>query len=157
MPNLLNISEVASLGLHAMAVLASRSEGHLTRQEITDALRVSGRELDRLTQPLAEARLLHSIGKPHGSFQLARPAHEITLLEIFEAIDGPLCKGAFSLEEPIFEGQDCTLSRVLQSIRRRLCDCLARTTLAELAQGAAIRNGETDWHAKHRAGNGRPA
>jgi Rrf2 family protein len=44
----------------------------------------------KVLKPLTTAGLLHSLKGPNGGYRLARPAKSITLLEIVEAVDGPL-------------------------------------------------------------------
>jgi Rrf2 family protein len=44
----------------------------------------------KVLKRLATAGLLHSLKGPNGGYRLARPAKSITLLEIVEAVDGPV-------------------------------------------------------------------
>ena len=44
----------------------------------------------KVLKPLVSARLLHSIKGPHGGYRLTRPADRITLLDVIEAVEGPL-------------------------------------------------------------------
>jgi Rrf2 family protein len=44
----------------------------------------------KILQQLVRANVLRSKRGPRGGFFLARPAEDITLLEIIEAVDGPL-------------------------------------------------------------------
>jgi Rrf2 family protein len=46
--------------------------------------------LPRLLKPLVSARVLLSRKGPGGGYRLARPAGKITVLEIVEAVDGPV-------------------------------------------------------------------
>src|SRR5262249_58808514 len=48
------------------------------------------RSLPRALKPLVSARVLTSIKGPNGGYKLARPATEISVLEIVEAVDGPI-------------------------------------------------------------------
>ena len=41
-------------------------------------------------QPLVSARVLYSIKGPNGGYRLAKPAADITMLEVLEAVDGPI-------------------------------------------------------------------
>jgi len=48
------------------------------------------RFLLKVLKPLVSARVLTSIKGPNGGYKLAKPANEITVLEIVEAVDGPI-------------------------------------------------------------------
>ena len=65
---------------------------------------------------------------------LDRPAENITLLEINEAVEGPVQRTACLCEAPACGGRSCVLGTAIQSIHRQVCEYLGETTLAELAQ-----------------------
>ncbi len=44
----------------------------------------------KILQQLVRANVLHSKRGPRGGFSLARPTKQITMLEIIEAVDGPM-------------------------------------------------------------------
>jgi Rrf2 family protein len=134
----LGISEAASLGLHTMAILANRPGVRCTNQELAQRLQASGHHLAKVMQRLSRAGLVDAIVGPRGGFTLAKPADEITLLEVYEVVDGPFETEGCLLKEPLCDGVDCVLGDVIQSMNRQLQDCLANTTLAELARGIAF-------------------
>jgi DNA-binding IscR family transcriptional regulator len=45
-------------------------------------------------QSLVSAQVLLSVKGPSGGYRLARPAGKVTLLEVVEAVDGPIRGGA---------------------------------------------------------------
>ena len=134
MTSLVNISEGASLALHTMALLATDPSRRLTNQEIAEALHASGHHLAKVMQRLAKVGLVDSIRGPQGGFQLGRPAEQVTLLQIYEAIEGPLDEVGCLLGEPICPGKYCVLGEVLQSVHGQIRDYLKNTLLATLSQ-----------------------
>jgi Rrf2 family protein len=48
------------------------------------------RFLLKVLKPLVSAQVLLSVKGPNGGYRLARPANDITVLEILEAVDGPI-------------------------------------------------------------------
>lgn len=137
MARLVNFSEAVSLGLHTMALLAVEPERRLRNQQIAETLKASGHHLAKVMQRLARAGLVKSTPGPQGGFQLDKSPEKVTLLTVYEAIDGTLddddddcLQGA-----PICGGGKCMLGEVLHSLRTQLRDYLTNTTLAELAGG----------------------
>jgi Rrf2 family protein len=57
---------------------------------IAEAEGLPERFLVKVLTPLARAGVLESVRGPCGGFRLARPAKGITLLEVVEAVDGPV-------------------------------------------------------------------
>jgi Rrf2 family protein len=102
MDTILRISDAANLAIHAMAHIA-RSKGNVNHSvgEIAGEQGVSVAHLSKVMQRLVKVGLLTSRRGPGGGFVLGRAADKISLLEILEAMDGPMsdckcCLGARS-------------------------------------------------------------
>ena len=100
MATMLRISEAASLAIHAMAVVAGKPEEVHSTHGVATALGVSEAHLAKVMQRLTRAGLVSSVRGPKGGFVLARPAAEVTLLAIFEAIEGHLEPKGCLLKKP---------------------------------------------------------
>ncbi|MBL7043739.1 MAG: Rrf2 family transcriptional regulator [Pirellulaceae bacterium] len=135
---LVNISEAASLALHTMAVLASATDQRFTNQGLAARLKASSHHLAKVMQRLAKAGLVDSVRGPQGGFRLGRAAKTVTLLEIYEAVDGPVDDGVCLLGEPLCEGMDCVLGEYILSVHRQMRDYLAETKLSALARGVPL-------------------
>ncbi|NOZ84957.1 MAG: Rrf2 family transcriptional regulator [Deltaproteobacteria bacterium] len=130
---LLNISEAASLALHAVAFMAGNdSPDKSTTREIAHVIAASEHHLSKVMQRLTKAKLVRPIRGPNGGFMLARPAGKITLLEVFEAIDGKLETGDCLLAEPVCVGPGCILGNLLKNINNQVRDYLDGTRLSDL-------------------------
>jgi Rrf2 family protein len=80
--------------------------------------------LMKVLKPLVSARILYSLRGAHGGYRLARAAKDITLLEIVEAVDGPVCGLA-----PAFETAD---SAKLDGRLAAICDQAAEVFRRQL-------------------------
>jgi Rrf2 family nitric oxide-sensitive transcriptional repressor len=90
MNQILKISEAASLALHTMVYLAEQEGKIVSVKEISEALHRSEFHLSKVLQRLARTGLVFSARGPKGGFRLGASGAETTLMDIFEAIDGPL-------------------------------------------------------------------
>ncbi len=88
MSSILKISEAASLGLHAMTMIAQSKDKLISAKEISERLDVSYNHLSKVLQRLAKSDLIFSTKGFNGGFKLLKQSDEITFLEIYEAIDG---------------------------------------------------------------------
>ena len=129
MANPLRMSEAASLGLHAAAVVAGREGEPVSVPSIAELLQASQAHLSKVLGSLAKAGLVHGARGPGGGFTLARPAKEISLREIYEAIMGPLEVHHCLFDLPICEPSTCPLSQLLCDVDGRIEKALERTTL----------------------------
>ncbi len=144
MTSVLRFSEAASLALHATLVLAQDPSRHLTTNDIATRLHVSEAHLAKVLQRLAKAGFVSATRGPLGGYALAKAPEQTTLLQVFEAIEGPLEAINCLLGTPVCSGSCCLLGGLLESLHRQVHDYLSRTTLAAMAQEGSARIDDGD-------------
>jgi Rrf2 family protein len=101
---------------------------------IAQARGIPERFLLKVLKPLVSARVLLSIKGPNGGYRLARPANEISMLEILEAVDGPI-RG----QAPLLEENNGPLNHKLEDICKQSADQvkkhLAKVRMTDLLGG----------------------
>lgn len=132
MKNILQISEASSLGLHAMACLASYEGQSVTTKYLAEKLNGSSNHLSKIMQRLVKAGLVSSIRGPKGGFFLAADADDITLLDVYEAIEGRFNQVECLLSDKICRGGSCILGEALQETNKAVYDQLKNTRLSDL-------------------------
>lgn len=147
MANVLKMSDATTLGLHAMVYLAGQdgnvdSKAHSAR-EIASVLNASEAHLAKVLQRLAHAGLLRSTRGPKGGFTLAKDATEITLLDVYESLEGPFEVSRCLFSEPICSRANCIMGGLVEKVGTEVQTYLGQTTLATLAKGEE-RAAQTD-------------
>lgn len=132
MPDVLRISEAASLAMHTMVLLAEDPERVLSTHDIATTLGVSGAHLSKVLQRLGRAGLVHSVRGPRGGFRPGKATDEITLLEVYEAIEGAITPRRCLLDKPICNGTGCILGDLLSTVNHRMRDTLGGARLSEV-------------------------
>lgn len=132
MPRLVKIPESISLALHSMAVLAERPDEIITTKEIAGLLGGSSAHLAKVLKTLEHTGYVNSTRGPAGGFQIAGDPDEITLMDIYTAIEGPVESGGCLLASSICRGDACIFGEILQSLDSQFRDKLANTRLSEL-------------------------
>ena len=89
MAKIVNITEAVSIALHSM-ILISRSEGLINVNKLAEITNSSKFHISKIMQKLVKDDFLTSQRGPTGGFSLTRTPEEITLLEIYEAIEGKI-------------------------------------------------------------------
>jgi Rrf2 family protein len=121
--------------IRAVTELALRSQG---KRMLLDEL-VQGTDLPRdfiakIFQKLVHGDVLVSSKGRGGGFALARPAHQITIMQIVHIIDGPqLLDRCVVGMEKCSDQMPCPQHDLYKPIRQRLKDYLNTTSLADLA------------------------
>jgi Rrf2 family protein len=137
----MKLTRASSYAIHALVFMgAQRHSRPVASHTIALARGIPERFLLKVLKPLVAARVLHSIKGPNGGYRLARSPNEITLLDVLEAVDGPIRgQGSFSRMET-----DVALNRRLDKICDQAAeharDQFQKVRLSELASvGAGIR------------------
>lgn len=147
MNSILAISDAASLGLHAMMRLAQMPDALVSTRTLADDLSVSEAHLSKVLHQLARSGLLHARRGPRGGFRLGRPPEDITLIEVFEAIDGPLTSTYCLLGRPRCDGRSCVLGGLLESVHQTVRSYLSSTRLSRFSDRLRLTTpGEASAH-----------
>ena len=97
------------------------------------------------SRKLREAGLVSSVRGAHGGYRLARPASEITMLEVVEALEGPIApmecfhdrpRGPGALLARVRRRPACATKLLWTRVQGGVTKALAGTTLAELVEFA---------------------
>jgi Rrf2 family protein len=87
----MKLSRASSYALHAVVHMAAQKKNEpIASHTIAHARGIPDRFLLKVLKPLVSAQVLSSVKGPNGGYRLARPANEITMLEVLEAVDGPI-------------------------------------------------------------------
>lgn len=89
MGNIVRISDMVSLALHSMVIIASKNE-FINVRGIAELTGFSVNHLSKTLQRLVKAGLVRSVRGPKGGFKLLKPAKDISLMDIYNAIEGPI-------------------------------------------------------------------
>lgn len=134
MSRFVRIPEAASLGIHAAAILAAEPERSVPTRELAGRLQASEAHLAKVMQRLARAGLVRSTRGPKGGFRLRRPPAEISLLDVYEAVDGRVEASACLFGTPVCGRATCIFGDYLTEFDERFASYLANTTLGELVE-----------------------
>lgn len=129
------LSTKGDYGVRAMIDLAKHEgSGPVQRAEIARRRQIPEAYLDHLLAQLRRAGFVRSVRGPGGGHMLARPAEEICLLHVLEALEGSLAPLA-CLENPE-PGQEaiCGQEWVWQDIYDNMRETLAAVSVSELVE-----------------------
>jgi Rrf2 family protein len=141
----MRLSDGVEWGVHVCTLLAAMPpDRSLPAAKLAEFHGVPAAYLAKHLQALARAEVLETVKGPRGGYRLARPASEITILDVVEAIDGD--EPAFRCNEIRRRGPSaapareyaplCGINRAFLRADERWRDELRATTVEELALGA---------------------
>lgn len=132
----MNISTKGRYAVRAMLDLALQSTDEPTLiKDISKRQKISDLYLEQLFNRLKTAGLLRSVRGPKGGFLLTRPPVEIRLIDIFEAMEGPIapvdCVGDATLCD---RADSCVTRDVWVEMKKAMVRVLESTTLQDLVK-----------------------
>jgi len=153
------LSDGVEWGLHCGAVLAGLpDDAVLPGKALADFHGVSESYLLKHLKALVKAGLLESLPGPTGGFRLARPAAEITFLDVVEAIEGTYRSFRCSeirqrcpIDAPVSYAAPCQIHAAMRQAENAYRNALKERTLGQLTEElntqlpAARREAATEW------------
>ena len=132
----MELSKASGYGLFGMIYLAKQPQGKIVSlSEIAKAENLPEKFLAKIFQNLGRSGLIRSYRGARGGFSLARPANKITVKELLESIQGPIC-----FVKCLSDLQDCEKKEIckLRKLWKRVQDyamkLMTQNTLADLAK-----------------------
>jgi Rrf2 family protein len=136
----MKLTRASNYAVQAVVAMAAQHDGlpvaaHLTAQSEG----IPDRFLLKILLPLVSAGVLYSRKGPGGGYHLAKPASKITLLEIVEAVDGPLRGEVPALRGKGTDTLDQRLTKICQQVTNQTRSQLGKVSVAELASREKAR------------------
>jgi Rrf2 family protein len=134
MQHVLRISRKIDYGLRAMIYLASISPDAIVPfREIARQMLVPEDFLAKILKTLVDEGLVRSTRGPHGGYALAKPATDISFLEVIEAVEGPIALNVCLDEDGCGKAAACTMVGVWREGQERMLEVYRAAKLASLA------------------------
>jgi Rrf2 family protein len=136
----MQITRQADYAVRAMVYLAQKEPGHRAATgQIAKEKSIPPSFLAKIVSQLSVAGLLQTSRGARGGVSLAKPAEAISLLDVVEAIDGPILLNDCVGESNICEYDDsCPLKPVWCDAQKMLLDQLSRANFSQFAQAPAL-------------------
>ena len=136
----MQITREADYALRAMLYLAQNEQPQLaSTSQIAEVKKIPPSFLAKIISQLSIAGLIHTSRGARGGVSLAREAEDITLLEVVEAIDGPISLNECTNNpESCPFGSDCPLHQIWCETQAELIEKLRKTTFATVKERAAL-------------------
>ena len=137
MADIFKISDATALALHSMVHLAIDPDGQSTTAQIAELFKASRHHLAKVHQRLTKAGLLNSNRGPAGGVSLAKEPGRISLLEIYEVMEGSMLCNPCLFGNDACPRADCVLQNLLPGLAEQVRDYFEKTTVEQLAKESA--------------------
>lgn len=134
---MLRVTKLADYATVVLTVMAA-SDDVLSAAGIAERAGLEATTVSKVLKPLSQAGLAEAFRGVHGGYRLARPASSIRLIEVIEAIEGPLAVTECS----VHDGQcgiehSCGMRTSWRRINDVIVQALSGVTLLDMIHPAA--------------------
>ncbi len=129
----MKMSTIAHYGLIAAGYIAEQAdEGWVMASRISEKYDIPLEYLFKIIQQMVKANVLRSKRGPRGGYTLARPAKEITLLEIIEAADRPIASQLELAQQTKKAPFSMKMEKVCERATDKAASILSRAKLSQM-------------------------
>ena len=153
----MRVSAKADYAVRAAVELAAAGEGPVKGDRIAKAQGIPLRFLENILGELRHAGIVRSQRGAEGGYWLARRPEEITLADVFRAVEGPLASvRSESPEDLTYAGSAVALREIWVALRAGIRDVLEAITLADVVANelpdsvSRLTEGDEVWHSPQR-------
>lgn len=129
----MKVSMAAELAVRGILTLAARYEQDpMPLDEICRVRSLPKAYMTRIFGQLVRANVIRAVRGKGGGYVLARPRAQTTLLEVIEAIEGPLALNLCQHNPPRCKMVDCSVRPIWAKVQEQIREVLAHQTLDKL-------------------------
>lgn len=129
----LQVSRKVDYGLRAMVRLAQNPPGSvMSFRDIAACEGIPDDYLAKIMRSLVVGELVRSTRGPRGGYRLARPPADLTILDVIEAVDGPIAINECLEATGCPKLGACTLHSVFDRAQAAMIDVFRTTLLSDV-------------------------
>ncbi len=122
MSKIVSISEAASIAIHVMVVIARSGNTNMNVNRLSDLTGASKNHIAKVMQRLVRLNFVKSTRGPAGGFVLNMPASEISLLSIYESVEGPMEMPDCPFDNKICPFHTCLMNGIVHKLTDEIHD-----------------------------------
>jgi Rrf2 family protein len=130
MSRVVNLSEASSLAIHSM-VLIAREKKNLNVNTIAEATGASRNHLARVMLRLVKDGFVKSTRGPSGGFVLNKKPKDITLLDIYQSVEGTIVEEGCPMNRPICPNDKCLMGNLFNKLTLEFKEYFKKQTLKD--------------------------
>ncbi|TSA23591.1 MAG: Rrf2 family transcriptional regulator [Bacteroidetes bacterium] len=128
MSKIFSLSEASSIAIHSM-VLIARADHGINIVKIAEFTGFSKNHIAKVLQRLVKSDLLKSMRGPSGGFSLKRDPKEYSLLDVYQAIEGPIGEADCPLAYEVCNYDRCIMGNMINKMTAEFKKFLQEQTL----------------------------
>ncbi|HZK48597.1 MAG TPA: Rrf2 family transcriptional regulator [Thermoleophilia bacterium] len=143
----MNITSKSKYAVRALVELARRGQDEpVPLMVLAEARGIPGQFLEQLFATLRRAGILQSFRGVHGGFSFNRPPDQVTVLDVVEALDGPIEPALCTTDESCERRPVCSVGDVWVQAKLSVEEVLSGVTIQDLATRESSLTGTSMYY-----------
>jgi Rrf2 family protein len=130
MGKIIHFSEAATIGIHALVVLA-RENKSMNAIELSERIGPSKFHIGKVLQRLVKDGLLNSSRGPTGGFSIRKDPAEISIYDVYRSIEGEIDYGSCPYEDKICPFNKCIRDNIIKKMSLDFVAYLKENTIQD--------------------------
>jgi len=131
MARIVNLSESVLIAIHSLILISQKAPSVLSANDLAKKSGASENTIAKVLQRLTKENYLKSSRGPQGGFTLVKDARDISLLDIYEAVEGKLDLTSCPFNKLKCTFSSCIFGDVVTGITRDFKEYLKSKTIAQ--------------------------
>ena len=140
MGSIFHLSEAASIAIHSMVVIAGSNQ-MLNARQVAEQTGFSKNHTAKVLQQLTKNHFLLSARGPGGGFRMGKSVWEVSLLDIYQLIEGELESSRCGFDCDHCPVKTCIFGGLDKRFNEEFQQYMRNTSLGQLIQAPGGRNG----------------
>lgn len=130
MTKIINLSEAISIALHSLIIIA-QSKDRKSVADLAELMSSSRHHIAKIMQRLNKAKLVSSTRGPKGGFILTKKSESISLLNVYEIIEGKIEVTDCPMDYQECKYNNCVFSDLTKKINSEFIKYLKNHTIGD--------------------------
>lgn len=133
MASIIKMSEATYLAIHAMAIIAQEGK-RVSVGKLSDITGTSSNHLSKVMQLLVKEGYVGSTRGPKGGFAIKEDADKITLLMIYELLEGSIVRNICPFRHEKCPFRKCLFGDIVKQVTDEFYNYMKHTTLKDIIE-----------------------
>ena len=134
MASTFSISEMVSLALHSIVIIAGQNGQLANVKKIAKKIGASEAHLAKALQQLVKGGYINSVRGPKGGFTLAKSPENIILMDIYELFEGPIKIDGCPMNCQVCAFKSCILGEVPKKLNQEFINYMTNRKVSDFLE-----------------------
>ncbi|MEI6122140.1 MAG: Rrf2 family transcriptional regulator [Bacteroidota bacterium] len=132
MGRIVGLSEAASIAIHVTVLIAKSGEVNMNVIRLSELTGASKNHIAKVMQHLVKFNFVRSTRGPAGGFVLNKAPSEISLLDVYEAVEGDMALADCPFDKQICPFNKCLMNGIVHRITDELKEYFKNQKISDL-------------------------